>query len=105
MLQNSITFLKLTFPLFFVKAFADSAVRAGLQAISAAYALAVIGCFKWLNAHFAGFAAQRAGNTFLIHTKPIKADGVEKPIYRAQRTDIFAERTVYDDRKQNYAHK
>lgn len=74
----------------------------GPGAVAAADAFRAVWRFNGVNAHVAGFGAQTAIHTgILIHAQAIQRRSVEQSVCSPQRTNIFAEWPINEDRDQN----
>ena len=72
-------------------------MRAGIYTLAAADALTAVRSHRRIDIHLAGFRARFAANALIcIKMKTVEGDLIEEPVDRAQRADVFAERSVND---------
>ena len=78
-------------------------MRAGIYTLSAADALTAVGGNARIDIHLAGFSARFAANALAcIKMQTVKGDLIEEAVDRAQRADVFAERSVNDETYRKY---
>ena len=73
-------------------------LRTGSGTITAADALGTVGCFHWVNAHFAGFGAQAAIYTLIfVHPQAVQRCSIKQSVGSAQRADVLAKWPVNEN--------
>ena len=73
-------------------------MRAGIDAVAAADALAAVGRYGRVDIHLAGFGAGIAIDTFRgVEMHAVEGDPVKETVDRTQRADVLAEGPVYDE--------
>ena len=73
-------------------------LRTGSGTITAADALGTVGCFHWVNTHFAGFGAQTAIYTLiLVHPQAVQRCSIKRSVGSAQRADVLAKWPVNEN--------
>ncbi len=78
-------------------------VRACVDAVTATYTLTAVGGYGRIDIHFAGFCTRIAAGAFaLVKAYAVQGDPVEEAVYRAERAEVFAERSVDDEASGKY---
>ena len=73
-------------------------MRARTDAVAAADAFAAVGSGRRVDVHLARFGAGVASDALgSIKMHAVKGDLIEETVDRAQRADVFAEWSVYDE--------